>query len=168
MSIAVSAVVYPSRVLLALNGMMALIAVCVAIAIGFGQIGDLPTSGRALLSSLVFFLASFGFYHGMRCRKNIQLDISGTGQIRLLKAREKSSCAATIRPHIKEIGEVVRLMDNSTIWPYMLLLRLQSESGQMTVVTVLPDSVDRDAFRALSVACRWISVQNETQHTEIF
>jgi toxin CptA len=168
MSIAVSAVVHPSRILFALNVAMALIAVCVSLAIGAGQIGDLPTLLRALLSALVFFLASFGFYHGMRCRKTIQLDISGTGQIRLLNAGVKPSCSATIRPHVREIGEVVRLMDNSTIWPYMLLLRLRSDAGRTTVVPVFPDSVDREAFRALSIACRWISVQNETQHPEIF
>lgn len=167
MSIAVSTVVHPSRVLFALNGAMASIAVGVAIAIGAGYIGDLPIPVRALLSSLVFFLASFGFYHGMRSRKTIQLDISGTGQIRLLKAVGQPSCTAAIRPHVKEIGEVVRLMKDSTIWPHMLVLRLQSESGRTTVVPVFPDSVDREAFRALSVACRWISVQNET-HPEIF
>jgi len=168
MSIAVSTVVHPSRFLLALNGVMALIAVCVAFAIGAGQIGDLPLPLRALLSALVFFLASFGFYHGIQCRKTIQLDISGTGLIRLLKAGGKPSCTTTIRPHVREIGEVVRLMHNSTIWPYMLLLRLQSESGRTTVVPVFPDSVDREAYRALSVACRWISVQNEALHQEIF
>lgn len=167
MSIAVSTVVHPSRVLFALNGAMVLIAVCVAAGIGSGQIGTLPLAVRALLSSLVFFLASFGFYHGMRCRKTIQLDISGTGQIRLLKAEGKPSCTAAIRPHVREIGEVVRLMDNSTIWQHMLLLRLGSESGRTTVVLVFPDSVDRETFRALSIACRWISVQNET-HSEIF
>lgn len=168
MSIAVSAVVQPSRILLALNGAMALIAVCVAIAIGAGHVTDMPIPLRALLSTLVFFLASFGFYHGMRCRKTIQLDISGTGQIRLLKAGGKPSCAATIRPHVGGSGEVVRLMDNSTIWPHMLLLRLQLENGGETVVPVLPDSVDRDTFRSLSVACRWISVQNEKHLPEIF
>lgn len=168
MSIAVSAVVHPSRILIALNGAMALIAVCVALSIGAGQVGDLSIPLRALLSVLVFFLASFGFYHGMRCRKTIQLDISGAGQIRLLKAEVKPSCTATNWPHVGEIGEVVRLMDNSTIWPHMLLLCLRSEAGRTTVVPVFPDSVDREAFRALSVACRWISVQNEIQHPEIF
>jgi toxin CptA len=167
MSIAVSAVVHPSRVLFVLKGGMALIAIGVATAIGTGQIGDLPLAVCALLSSLVFFLASFGFYHGIRSRKTIQLDISGTGQIRLRNAEVKPSCTATFRPHVKEIGEVVRLMDNSTLLPRMLVLRLRSESGRVTVVLVFPDSVNRETFRALSVACRWISVQNEA-HPEIF
>ncbi|WP_420475269.1 protein YgfX [Noviherbaspirillum sp. ST9] len=167
MSIAVSTVVQPSRVHFVLNAAMAAIVVAVAVVLGTGRIGDLSLPIRALLSVLMFFLASFGFYHGMRSRKTIQLDISGTGQIRLLNVGGEPPCTATMRPHVKEIGEVVRLMDNSTLWPHMLLLRLRSESGQTTVVPVFPDSVDREAFRALSVACRWISVQNETD-LEIF
>lgn len=168
MSIAVSAVISPSRILFTLVCTMTLIALCVTIAIGLGHVGELSKSVRWLLSSLLLFLAFFGFYHGIRCRKTIQLDISGTGQIRLLKVRGQSSCTVGKRPHVKEIGELVRLMEDSTIWPRLLLLRFRSKGGSLTVVPILPDSVDKESFRALSVACRWISTRNETQGPGIF
>ncbi|OWW19418.1 protein YgfX [Noviherbaspirillum denitrificans] len=168
MSIAVSTVVYPSRIHSMLIGAMALIAAVVAFVVAFGHLGDLSLSIRGLISSLLFFLASFGFYHGMASRKTIQLDISGIGQIRLLTLEGNRSCSSKKRPHVTGMGDLVRLMDNSTIWTCLLLLRLQSEDGRMTVVPIFPDSVDRESFRALSVACRWISVRNETQCPEIF
>ncbi|HZW22675.1 protein YgfX [Noviherbaspirillum sp.] len=168
MSIAVSAIVRPSRMLTALAGAMAAVAAGVAFAIASGLVGDLTTPIRWSLSALVFFLATFGFYHGIRSRKTIQLDISGTGQIRLLKAGGEPPCTRQNRPHVREIGELVRLMDNSTIWARMLLLRLRLEDGRMVVVPVFPDSVDREAFRALSVACRWIAAQPEAKDVQIF
>ena len=168
MSIAVSAVVCPSRILSALVGAMVLIAACVAIAIATGQIGDLSLRVRWPLSALLFFLASFGFYHGMCTRKTIQLDISGTGQIRLRRVECDAPCTDINRPHVRAIGELVRLMDNSTVWPHMLLLRFRSKNGHISVLPVMFDSVDQEAFRALSIACRWISTRNETPDANIF
>lgn len=168
MSIAVSTVVNPSRTLSVLIGTMALIIACVAITISTGYVGELTPSIRWPLGALVLFLSFFGFYHGVRTRKTIQLDISGTGQIRLLRVGCEPPCVGVKRPHLREIGELVRLLDNSTIWPHMLLLRFRAEDGRTIVVPVLPDSVDRDAFRALSVSCRWISGQNESPIEKIF
>ncbi len=168
MSIAVSAFVRPSRILFAMTAMMAASAALIGIAIGFGLFGDQSQTVRLTSASLVLFLAFFGFYHGTRDRKTIQLDISGTGQIRLLKVSEEPPCTDSNWPHVREMGEVVRLKSDSTIWPYMLLLRLQSEDGEITIVPIFPDSVSRDGFRALSVACRWIATQKEAQDANFF
>lgn len=168
MSIAVSAVVHPSRILLALTGATASGAAFIGFAIGLGLVGDLPGPTRLAVAALVLFLAFFGFYHGTRNRKTIQLDISGTGQIRLLKLVGEPPCTATNRPHLREIGEVVRLMSDSTIWPYMLLLRLRYDEGGIAIVPIFPDSVSRDGFRALSVACRWIATQKDAQDAKFF
>jgi toxin CptA len=165
MSIAVSAVVKPSRFLLA-----AVFALCFGIAfvgfmIGFGKVGDLSMPMRLALAFFSVFLACFGVCHTVRNQNQIQLDISGVGQLRVTKIDVSiGSCQEKNWPHVKD-GEVVRLSEDSTIWPHLLLLRLQADNGKMTVVPVLPDSVSRDGFRALSVACRWIAAHNNsTEH----
>jgi len=43
------------------------------------------------------------------------------------------------------------------MWPNFLLLRLRDGEGRVYNVAVLPDSLPGEAFRALSVACRWIA-----------
>jgi toxin CptA len=149
MSIAVSAVVKPSRLLFT-----AVCGLCLGIAfaglmVGLGQVGDLSYPVRLSLAIFSVFLACFGVCHTVRHQNPIQLDISGVGRVRLTKFSESiGSCQEKNWPHVKEDGEAVRLL-----------------SGKITVVPVLPDSVSRDAFRALSVACRWIAAHNNsTEH----
>ncbi len=168
MSIAVSAVVQPSRVLIMALNTMALGAIAIGIAIGVGSIGDLSMLPRGLLAAFNLFLAAFGFYHGVRYRKTIQLDIAGTGSLRITELRYSGACASEKRPHLAIRDEAVLLMKDSTIWPHLLLLRLQSESGKIFTVPVLPDSVSSDSFRALSVACRWIARRNTPGERERF
>ena len=162
MSIAVSAIVQPSRILFALTAAIAVMSVCTGIAIGFGVVGvDLPAYARLPLAATVIFLSFFGFYHGICKRKPIHIDISGTGQIRITKLTSNSPCMDANRPHVRQMGELVSLVDDSTIWPSMLLLRLRAASGGVTNTLVLPDSVSKAEFRALSVACRWAAERKD-------
>ncbi len=163
MSIAVSAIVHPSRVLLALVGAMCAGAAAVGLAIGFDMFGELPRLSRWLLGGTIVFLAVFGFYHGVRHRKILHIDISGEGQFRLTEVSSAGPCTNTNRPHVGSHGAVVALMKDSTIWPHLLLLRLQADNGKITTVPILPDSVSRDSFRALSVACRWVARHSGSQ-----
>lgn len=138
--------------------------------LGLGQVGDLPDAARFPLAVFSVFLAFFGFYHTLRHQKTLHIDISGTGQLRLtsLKNDVIGSCQKKNWPHVKENGEVVRLLSDSTIWPHLLLLRLQAENEKITVLPVLPDCVSRDSFRALSVACRWIATHNKpAEHSNL-
>jgi hypothetical protein len=57
--------------------------------------------------------------------------------------------------------DTVHLLDGSTLWSGMMLLRLQSESGRVHVLRILPDAVSQHEFRALSVALRWIAARVE-------
>ncbi|MGH8806588.1 MAG: protein YgfX [Noviherbaspirillum sp.] len=167
MSIAVSAIVQPSRLLFAMVGAMSLCAAAVGVAIGAGQLGALPINPRILLSACSIFLAVFGFYHGVRHRKILHIDISGAGQLRLMEVAPAGACTDTNWPHVSKHGEVVRLLANSTIWPQLLLLRLQADSGKITTVPILPDCVSPESFRALSVACRWIAARNQPPERSI-
>lgn len=162
MSIAVSVVVKPSRLLLMMVGTMCAGTAFMGAMLGLGQVGDLPNAARFSLAIFSVFLAFFGLYHTVRHQKTLHIDISSTGQLRLTRLNDAiSSCRKKNWPHVKEKGEVVQLLSDSTIWPHLLLLRLQAENEKITVLPVLPDCVSRDSFRALSVACRWIAAHNK-------
>lgn len=167
MSIAVSAIVHPSRLLLAMTGFIAALVAVISILICVGYVGDASFGLRLSVGVVTFFLALFGFYHGIRSRKTIQLDISGTGLIRVAEIDPGGACMDTNWPHVGSSDKSFRLMKNSTLWPNMLLLRLYSDHGKM-IVPILPDSVPKDSFRALSVACRWIAAQTNSPESENF
>lgn len=164
MSIAVSAVVHPSRILLVMVGTMCAGVAAIGLAIVLSIFPDLPSNVRWLLGVTIIFLAVFGFYHGVRHRKILHIDISGAGQFRLTEVGSASPCTNTNWPHVGSHGAAVALLKDSTIWPHLLLLRLQTENGKIAVVPILPDSVSRDSFRALSVACRWIVTRSESRN----
>jgi hypothetical protein len=169
MSIAVSAVVKPSRYLLAAVLALCLGIVFIGVMVGLGHVGDLLAPMRVGVAIFSVFLACFGVCHTVRHQNPLHIDISGVGQLRLTRVDAiPGSCQEKNWPHVNEGGEVVRLLNDSTIWPHLLLLRLQKDSGKITVVPVLPDSVSRDGFRALSVACRWIAAHNNsTEHKNL-
>jgi toxin CptA len=163
MSIAVSAVVKPSRILLTAVCVMCVASICIALFVGLGKVGELALSTRTAIFIFTAFAALLGFYHTVRNQKTLHIDISGKGRFLLHEADILgSTCHEKKWPHVKEQGEVMTLMQDSTIWANLLLLRLQNAGGKITVVRVLPDCVSPDSFRALSVACRWIAAQNNS------
>lgn len=160
MSIAVSAVVKPSRFLLALTAAMCAGGVAIGVAAGLGLSGDVSPVVRIGIGSVCLGAAIFVFFRAMSARKTLRLDISGIGQIRLTDDKALagiSAIASTDAAH----GELVSLMPGSTLWSMLLLLSLKSEDGRTRVLSILPDSVAPDAFRRLSVACRWIAAHNQ-------
>lgn len=159
MSIAVSAVVRPSRLLRTMLGTMSAAGILIGAAIGAGWIGDLSTPARFVMAVLTIFLSFFGFYHDTQHRKPIHIDITGTGQIRLTEVSTERPCAETNWPHLGGNGEVVQLLRGTTLWPYLLLLHVQNKDGVKISLAILPDCVSKDSFRALSVACRWVMGQ---------
>lgn len=159
MSIAVSAVVYPSRILRILLFSVASLVAGVGIAVLIGWLGELDLLPRALAGVPIVFMAFFGFYHGVRHRKTLHIDISGAGQIRVAEEVSSSPCEREVDPHLRSNGTVVEMLDDSTLWPGLLVLRLRAGNGRVTVVPILLDCVSKEAFRALSVACRWIAAR---------
>lgn len=161
MSIAVSVVVKPSRFLLTMVGCMCVAIIFVAIMLGLEKFGELPKSIRLLVITVCIFSAFSAFYWTIWKRKTFHIDISGGGQIRLI---EDNGLAGLVLPQQgsshRSNGKVVRLMADSTCWSSLLLLRLQDENQQITVLPILRDCVTRNGFRALSVACRWIAAHN--------
>jgi hypothetical protein len=157
MSIAVSAVIHPSRQL-----RLALALMCLALVAGAVKtFMDNPLPERFLLAGLCILAAFLGFFQSTRKRKTFHIDISGIGQIRLQDYYEVAVSDRPGNPGRKgDGGQLVRLRGDSTLWPNLLLLRLQPESGPPMVLPVLSDSVNAQEFRALAVACRWIAAHN--------
>jgi toxin CptA len=168
MSIAVSAVVRPSGILLAAVGAMCLCVLAAAAAIGSGAVGELPFSSRIVIAGIGSGLAIFGFFQAILGRKTFRIDISGVGQIRLVEDNDAAGFPETEQsPDQRGSGEVMQLMADSTIWPGLLVLRLKRPDNRITSLTVLPDSLPIDDFRALSVACRWIAAHNNRAEGEL-
>ena len=147
---------------------MAVLTAAIGIVIIAGGVGDLNLMHRALVGVLPVFMAFFGFYHGVRHRKTLHIDIAGTGQIRIAKAALTGPCGEANSPHLRTDWKLVEMLDNSTLWPNLLVLRLRAEDGSIMVVPILLDSVSKDAFRALSVACRWIAARGGDHHNTAF
>lgn len=155
MSIAVSAVVQPSRRLFLLVGGMLVILFFIAGLIASGRMETLPIAARIVLTVMCIAVALHVFFHVMWHRKIYVIHISGTGQIRVLQ-RQKNGPSE----YDSAEGEVVHLLPVSTLWSGLLLLHLQNDQQQTVVVTILPDSVSPASFKAVLLACRWIVLRH--------
>ena len=167
MSIAVSAVVKPSRLLFALGAGACLGVAFIGIIFAVSEIGNRSALLRLLIAGSCIFLALSGFYRIAKCRRTHHIDISGTGLIRLrekLLGRLSTDLGGKLGV---ESSEVLSLMPNSTLWPRLLLLRLQTGEGRIFTLQILPDCVSADDFRALSVAVRWIDGRNNPTTSKI-
>jgi toxin CptA len=129
MSIAVSAIVRPS-----LSLRLAHAGLCCCVMASAVVCPGVVAPLLCVLAGLLGWIA--GRPRGIACT----LDISGVGQVRL-----------TV---YQQTGAVLRLLDGTTIWPGLLLLRLGGDDGRAHVLVVLPDSVARADRRALALACR--------------
>lgn len=163
--IATSVVVHPSRLLRFLLLSMAALIVLVSV-----QLLRMPgTEARLVIHQLLAMVCVAAalrlFYLALTLTTDFVIDVSGTGVIHL---NHTGRVAADMRLSVSDDqhgSEVVQLLKDSTLWSSMLLLRFQSANGQVFVIPVLPDSMSTDAFRALSIACRWIIRQGPSNHS---
>ena len=159
MSIALSVEVKPSNFLLALVGLLCFGLLCIAALLI--QASQLSVYTRTFLFVFLFLSAVSAFSYVLLNRKTFRIDICGIGQIRL---KEDSGIGAFMRQRGK-IGkgnseDLVHLMSDSTVWPNLLLLRLKHANQRIRTLVILPDSTDRQSFRSLVIACRWIAANN--------
>jgi len=146
MSIAVSARIGRSRLLA---------SICIAMAgVLLGAAALLMTDMQAL--SVVCAIAAAGLaLFPLAAINACRIDVTDIGQILLTHTAHEAVADRTDTATAS--AEVVQLLGDSTLWSSLMVLRLQSASGRITRLVLLPDSMDREAFRALSVACRWIA-----------
>ena len=144
MSIAVSAVIFPSRWLrLALAGFGAwqLLAAL-----------TLAWQGGAADASAVLCGAAGGLClrRAVRFEMTRRIDISGLGEIVLTVQQSVGA------PGVAPLR--MRLLPGSTLWPGGLFLRLQpDEGGRVLNLAILPDSMPGAQRRQLAVAIRAIA-----------
>jgi toxin CptA len=161
MTIAVSAVVKPSKILQLAVCINCFLILFIAALIGMGKVGELSFPMRWTISLALILLAVLAISYVFLSRKTFHIDISGIGQIRL---KEDNGIGGLRRQQEKHkngnSSHLVQLMQDSTLWPYLLLLRLRAEDRRIHTLVIFPDCMDRQAFRTLAVACRWIAAQN--------
>ena len=153
MSIAVSAVVRPSHLHMRLSVGMGIVLMSAATLLERAADERLHHALAAVCAIASVAVLLF-LLHG---RKAFRIDITGLGQIRLVDTSLIAEAGLTTSSPGN--GEVVQLLRSSTVWSSLMVLCLQSESGGITVLIIFPDSTDCDAFRSLSVACRWIAAR---------
>ena len=151
MSIAVSAVITPSRLLrFALAGFVAA-NLGAAVVLGLGLAGPfwLPMAGAfaCLLAGAALAAAL------TRSRKVRRIDISGLGQLRVTVQQGAGSHQTRT--------DLAELLSGSTVWPGLMVLRLRRADGVVDALTLLPDSVEPGQFRRLSVAIRYIAMRKK-------
>lgn len=162
MSIAVTATVRPSRILSLLVSAM---GGALLLAAGLLSAEADVLFLRVLVAVCALASLPLVLFPLLR-RKSVRIDVTGIGQIRLVDTSPHAHAASTM-PSAGSV-EVVQLLRDSTFWSSLMVLRLQSGSGRVTVLTILPDSMERGAFHALSVACRWIAARQISPQARAF
>ena len=150
MSIAVSAVITSSRRVRCAQGLFGAANLGAGIALAGGLSGAFFAPGW--LAASAFLAALLLIAPLLNSPKMRRIDISGPGQIRLTVQQNIDALPAP--------GALVNLLAGSTLWPGMLVLRLGSDVSVSTLL-VLPDSVPREQFRQLAVACADIATRNK-------
>ena len=156
MSIAISAIIRPSRLLFFLSLTMCACIAMVGLLVGLNLGGNFTFAARLAIACPSIVLAFLALFQISRKRKTFRIDISGIGQIRMAQyeSRHRQSAAK---------WEMVRLAEASILWHGLMFLCLESGDGRTTLLPVMPDSISADDFRGLSVAFRWIAMHPKTK-----
>lgn len=121
-----------------------------------GQTGEFTFYGRIIVTAVSFATTfSFVFLH-FRSKKTFWIDISGSGQIRMREYTHNVSAHAPRPKAAAKDAEVFYLLDGSTLWPMLLLLRLVSDSGHKSNLLIFSDSVKAETFKAIYISCQWL------------
>lgn len=143
MSIAVSAVIKPSRLLRVALAAYAAASAGAAMALAFELGGRFHFP--LLLAAACAAVAVLAGRAAMDAETTRGIDISGLGQIRLTVQHSMGTGQGA--------RDLVRLLPGSTVWPHLLLLLLKdADSGALTMLTILPDSVAPEQFRKIAVS----------------
>ena len=146
MSVALSAVLKPSRVLRLVLAAYAFVNAGAAAALVHG--GAVHQAG--LLACACLLAALVVGYAACKPEMTRVIDISGLGEIRLTVQQSIGAAPPQAVP--------VSLLPGSTVWPQCLLLLLRPrDGGALTVLAIVPDSLPAGCFRKVSVAIRTIA-----------
>jgi len=146
MSIAVSALVRPSRI-------QRLVCCGCGLALGASAVAVGLLAPEHFLCSPLVTLALTGAGAAVLAAaavrpKTHRIDISGTGDLRVtVQQGVGDDLAGDARQGVRAV-----LLPGSVVWPMLMLLRHAAPGAWPRVVAVWRDSVDADTWRALAVA----------------
>ncbi len=162
MSIAVSTEIRPSRFFSACIFGMAILMALTGLLVVSELIGTFRFWGRLSVFAISLVSAAFFIFLHFCSKKTFRVEISGSGKIRLREEGDHMPEPVSYPGQAVEEADDFYLANDSTVWPMMLLLCLESESGRKKSIMVFPDSVREGEFQALYIACQWLLVhQNE-------
>ena len=148
MSIAVSAVIEPPRLLRWALAMHAMASAGASLALVSGCCGSFHFAAWLAAACAGASLLAGGA--AWRRRTTRQLDISGLGEIGLTVQQSIGMEPAQAR--------TVHLLPGSTLWPGVLLLLLRGpQTGPVIVLPIFPGSIGAEQFRKIAVAIRSIA-----------
>lgn len=151
MSIATSVLIHSSRVM---RWLLTGIAACACISWFCVLCWILPhadwliASLASAVSLLLFCVVLRTLLHTLRQTITMSLNVSRDGDI-LLRWLDASGRAIE--------SDLVKLKSPSILWPLLMLLTLQNESGKVLRLLILRDSVSDAGFRHLNVAFHWLA-----------
>lgn len=147
MSIAISVVLHPSKILRFCTLTFALFLLFLGIYIG--TLKSLPIANQSILIALCCFAAWRSFLYSQKiAQTSWRIHIDGQGQLRCQQADSDS--------------DPFNLVAGTTLWTHALFLRLHHREKNMKInLVVLSDALSKDEFRRLSVACKWIIAHTE-------
>jgi hypothetical protein len=162
MSIVTSVVIGPSRVM---RWLLLFVVSCTSVAWLCMLYQYLPRTGLLVagLGGVAAFLVPYvvlrALLYTLRQSMSFRLDVSGIGDVLL---RRLDASGRVIE------SDAVKIRSPLILWSSILLLTLQNESGGVTRLLILRDSVSGAGFRRLSLAFHWLaqaqshtSVQND-------
>lgn len=149
MSIAVSALVKPSRAVRGVLGAGGLALLAAALAVGWGapeRFVLAPVQALALAVSGALLLAS-----AMHTANMHRIDISGIGALRVT-VKQDVDAAADAQSEGSAPAAAQRLLPGSVVWPVLIVLRYAAPGARAATLLIGKDSVDAATWRALAVA----------------
>ncbi len=156
MSIAIAALIRPSRSFALLSVAMGGVLLAAALVLAQERQSTLH-HGLAIACALASACISL---FPLSRRKHLRIDVSGIGQIRLVDTSPDAVAGSSLASTCD--GEVVQLLRGSTFWSSLLVLRLQTQSGRAMTLLIFADSVGSATFHALSVACLWVASRHSS------
>lgn len=160
MSIAVSALIKPSRCYAILVIGFAAFFWLTGMLIFAGRMGGFILYARIWLMPVFLLAGLLLVFDYFRTRKTLRIDISGNGQIRL-KEYKGNEFDVSESENGSSNGSPWKLMGNSTIWPWLMVLNLESETGHISRILIFFDSMPTDDFKVLYAAFRWIDAHKK-------
>ncbi|WP_194713750.1 hypothetical protein [Noviherbaspirillum soli] len=159
MTIAVSVMVSPSRLLtIAVRSMVLLAAVALFLTLSVNS--NLNAIFRFQISLVASILLGSAIFLLRRPGKTFHIDISGIGQIRLTQYSGVSIPYKNTGMSLDgSSGQLVQLSPDSILWPHLMLLRLKTAQGRLFSIPVMNYSPAASDFAQLLVSCKWIAAQ---------